>query len=160
MKLWKWLDENFEEFLLMLLLIAMSLVMTAQIVMRIVFRQSMTWPEEFCRFSFVISGFLSIGYCIRKDKMLKVDILMGIFPQTVRTFIDLAGRFVTLIFFSYLSYYGYFAMQNSIQGGMKSPAMEMPMYILYASVFIGCVIGVFRQVQDLIGWFAKNRKEG
>lgn len=155
-KLWKWLDENFEECLLMLLLVLMTVVMFAQIIMRFAFKASMSWPEEFCRFCFVISGFLSIGYCIRRDRMLKVDILMGFFPDSVRKIFDLAGRFITLIFFAYFSYYGYFAMMNSVRGGMKSPAMEWPMYILYGSVFVGAVIGVLRQIQDLFRWFRKT----
>ncbi len=159
-KFWKWFDENFEECLLMILLILMTAVMFAQIIMRFVYRESMSWPEEFCRFSFVISGFLSIGYCIRRNKMLKVDILVGFFPDSVKKIFDLAGRVVTLIFFTYFSYYGYFAMMNSMRGGMKSPAMEVPMYVLYGSVFVGSVIGVIRQIQDLVKWFwKKDNKE-
>lgn len=158
-KFWKWFDENFEECLLMILLVLMTAVMFAQIIMRFVYRESMSWPEEFCRFSFVISGFLSIGYCIRKNKMLKVDILVGFFPDSVKKVFDLAGRIVTLIFFTYFSYYGYFAMMNSVRGGMKSPAMEVPMYVLYGSVFVGSVIGVIRQIQDLVKWFWKKEKK-
>lgn len=158
-KFWKWFDENFEECLLMILLVLMTAVMFAQIIMRFVYRESMSWPEEFCRFSFVISGFLSIGYCIRKNKMLKVDILVGFFPDSVKKVFDLAGRVVTLIFFTYFSYYGYFAMMNSVRGGMKSPAMEVPMYVLYGSVFVGSVIGVIRQIQDLVKWFWKKEKK-
>lgn len=159
-KFWKWFDENFEECLLMILLILMTAVMFAQIIMRFVYRESMSWPEEFCRFSFVISGFLSIGYCIRRNKMLKVDILVGFFPDSVKKIFDLAGRVVTLIFFTYFSYYGYFAMMNSMRGGMKSPAMEVPMYVLYGSVFVGSAIGVIRQIQDLVKWFwKKDNKE-
>ena len=37
--------------------------------------------EEFCRMMFVFSGFLSMGYCVRKNKMLKVDILANIWPK-------------------------------------------------------------------------------
>lgn len=155
-KFLKWFDENFEECLLMLLLVLMTAVMFAQIIMRFVYRESMSWPEEFCRFCFVISGFLSIGYCIRRDKMLKVDILVGFFPDSVKRIFDLTGRIVTLIFFTYFSYYGYFAMMNSVRGGMKSPAMEVPMAVLYGSVFVGSVIGVLRQIQDLVRWFSKK----
>lgn len=158
-KFWKWFDENFEECLLMILLVLMTVVMFAQIIMRFVYRESMSWPEEFCRFCFVISGFLSIGYCIRRDKMLKVDILVGFFPDSLKRVFDLLGRVVTLIFFTYFSYYGYFAMMNSVRGGMKSPAMEVPMYVLYGSVFVGSVIGVLRQIQDLVRWFWKKDKK-
>ena len=54
-----------EETILMVLLVAIAVVMMAQVVMRYCFRQSMPWPEEFCRFCFVYSGFISMGYCVR-----------------------------------------------------------------------------------------------
>ena len=44
-KFLKWLDEDLEESILMLLLIAISVVMMAQVVMRYCFRQSMSWPR-------------------------------------------------------------------------------------------------------------------
>lgn len=158
-KFLKWLDEDFEESILMIFLIVMSVVMMAQVIMRYFFKASMTWPEEFCRFMFVFSGFLSIGYCVRRNKMLKVDILLGLFPDWLKVAIDLIGRIVTLIFFSYLGFYAYKATMNSMAGGMKSPAMQWPMWVIYGSVFVGCVIGVIRQIQDLYRWFKKD-KEG
>jgi len=155
-KFLRWLDEDFEESILMFLLIAMSLAMMAQVIMRYFFRSSMSWPEEFCRFCFVISGFVSIGYCIRRGKMLKVDILLGLFPKPITRILDLLGRLVTLVYFSYLTYYAYFAMTNSMKGGMVSPAMQVPTWILYASVFGGSALGVIRQIEDLIRFFQKK----
>ena len=145
----KWLDENLEETLLMILLVAITVVMMAQVIMRYCFRSSMPWPEEFCRFCFVYSGFLSMGYCVKKGKMLKVDILVGFFPAVVQKILDLAGRIVTFLFFGYLSFYAYLATMNSMRGGMRSTAMEIPMWIIYASVLIGAVLGCIRQGQDL-----------
>lgn len=158
-KFWKWLDESFEETVLMVFLVAMSCVMMAQIVMRYIFDQSMSWPEEFSRFMFVFSGFLSIGYCIRKEKMLKVDILLGFFPDWLKNLVNLVGRVLTLVFFAYLGYYAFFATQNSMSGGMKSPAMGWSMWILYGSAFIGCILGVLRQIQDLYRFFRKKKED-
>ncbi len=155
-KFLKWLDEDFEESILMVFLIVMSIVMMAQVIMRYFFKASMNWPEEFCRYMFVFSGFLSIGYCIRRDKMLKVDILLGMFPDWMKKPIDLIGRIVTLVFFAYLGYQSIFATKNSFVGGMKSPAMSWPMWVIYGSVTLGCAIGVIREIQDLYRWFKKN----
>ena len=158
-KFWKWLDKDFEETILMILLIAMSVVMMAQVIMRYCFGASMPWPEEFCRYTFVISGFLSIGYCIRRDKMLKVDILLGFFPEWLKKAVDVLGRVVTLLFFSYLTYHAYFAFMNSYKGDMKSPAMEVPMWVLYFSVLFGSALGVVRQIQDLYYYFTKKERD-
>lgn len=154
-KFWKWMDQYFEETLLMFFLVAMSIVMMLQVIMRKM-GLSLPWPEEFCRYCFVVSGFLSIGYCIRRDKMLKVDILLGLFPDVIKKVLEIASKVVTLWFFSYLLYYGYFAALNSYQGGMVSPAMKIPMWILYGSVVVGCLIGVIRQIQDFYCFFTKR----
>lgn len=155
----KWLDEDLEESLLMILLVAISVVMMAQVIMRYFFRQSMSWPEEFCRFCFVYSGFLSMGYCVRKGKMLKVDILVTFFPKFLQRALDLVGRVVTLLFFAYLGFYAYQATMNSYRGGMTSPAMEIPMWIIYAAVLIGSALGFIRQIEDLYLFFKPAKKE-
>lgn len=149
----KWVDEDLEETLLMILLVAIAVVMMAQVIMRYFFRQSMSWPEEFCRFCFVYSGFLSMGYCVRKGKMLKVDILVTFFPKALQTALDLVGRVVTLLFFAYLAFYAFQATMNSYRGGMTSPAMEIPMWFIYAAVLIGSVLGFIRQIEDLYRFF-------
>lgn len=149
-KFLKWLDEDLEETLLMILLVAIALAMMAQVIMRYCLRQSMSWPEEFCRFCFVYSGFISIGYCVRRGKMLRVDILVTFFPKFLQRVLDVVGQVVTLVFFSYMSYYAYLATMNSMAGGMKSAAMELPMWLLYASVCFGCSLGVIRQIQSLV----------
>ncbi|MGE4276973.1 MAG: TRAP transporter small permease [Lawsonibacter sp.] len=152
-KFWAWLDNDLEESILMVLLVAISVVMMAQVVMRYCFHQSMSWPEEFCRFCFVYSGFISIGYCVRRGKMLKVDILVGFFPMKMQKIVDILGQLVTLIFFAYMTYYAFLSTKASMAGGMKSPALELPLWILYASVFLGSSLGVIRQIEELIRLF-------
>lgn len=157
-KFLKWLDNDLEETLLMILLAAITIVMMAQVVMRYVFNQSMPWPEEFCRFAFIYSGFLSMGYCVRKGKMLKVDILIGFFPKWLQTVLDVLSRFITLVFFGYLTYHAYNTTVFSYKGGMKSAAMELPMWIIYLAVVIGSGLGFIRQAEDLIRYFFFRKK--
>jgi len=58
-----WLDENLEEFLLVVMLAAMTLIMGIQIFSRYALGQSLSWSEEVTRFLFIWSGFLSVSYC-------------------------------------------------------------------------------------------------
>lgn len=159
-KFLQWLDNDLEETLLMILLAAITVVMMAQVIMRYFFNQSMPWPEEFCRFAFIWSGFLSMGYCVRRGKMLKVDILIGFFPRWLQKVLDVVSRFITLAFFAYLAFYAYKTTVFSFKGGMKSAAMEIPMWIIYLSVVVGSALGFIRQAEDLIRYFFfKEKKE-
>ena len=65
-KVLHWLDENLEEFLLVVFLIAMTLIMGIQVLSRYVLGQSLSWSEEITRYLFIWSGFLSVSYCSKK----------------------------------------------------------------------------------------------
>ena len=153
----KWFDEDFEETLLMILLVAITVVMMLQVIMRRFFG-ALDWPEEFCRFCFVYSGFLSMGYCVRRGKMLKVDILLGTFPKAVQRVIEWASDLVTLLFFAYITYYSYFSVMQQVKKGAKSPAMEIPMWIVFLSLLIGSALGTIRQIQVLVRHFLPEKR--
>ena len=62
-----WLDENLEEFLLVVMLAAMTLITGIQIFSRYALGQSLyLQSEEVTRFLFIWSGFLSVSYCSKK----------------------------------------------------------------------------------------------
>ena len=71
------LNQHLEEYLIALFLIAITFVMLLQIVMRYVFQHSLSWPEEFSRYCFVYITFLTFGYCIQHDSMLRLDKSLG-----------------------------------------------------------------------------------
>ena len=49
-KILHWLDENLEEFILVIFLIAMTLIMGIQIFCRYVLGMSLSWSEELTRY--------------------------------------------------------------------------------------------------------------
>ena len=95
----KFLDKHLEEYLIAILLIALTLIMLLQIVMRYVFNNSLSWPEELSRYCFVYITFLTLGYCVRNDSMLRLDILKELLPSKIWTVLQAIVRIVSLIFF-------------------------------------------------------------
>ena len=53
MKALKWLNKNFEEFIMVSFLMIMTLIMGIQICARYLFNNSMAWTEEITRYLFV-----------------------------------------------------------------------------------------------------------
>lgn len=61
MRLIKWLDEHLEETLMVILLIVIACVTMIQVIVRKVpWLTSLTWAEEFCRFMWIWSVFISL----------------------------------------------------------------------------------------------------
>lgn len=150
MRILKQLDDHFEEYLLAVLLILISCVMMLQVIMRYVFRAALSWPEEFCRYAFVYSTFLTVGLCIRKDSMLKVDLVQGLFSNKIRQFIDLILKSISLVFYTVLFYNSFELVAKIYESKQSSAAIGFPMYMLYFCTIIGFGIATIRSVQSII----------
>lgn len=147
MKILKWLDKNMEGFCMIVLLVLISCIMMAQIVMRYVLHASMSWPEEACRYMWIASTCFSMGYVVKHNIALKVDVVMTILPQNI------AGLFTKIIdaglllLHGYMTFYSYITMRAIIAARQLSPAMRMPMWILYLFLMTGFAFGTFRYGQ-------------
>jgi len=145
----KWLNKHFEESILVFLLATISCVMMAQIIARTFFN-SMTWPEEFSRYCYIWTVFLSLGYTIKKGNMLKVGIVMDLLPQKLRKRIEIIVNVIMLVLFVILLRYSIIYTGKVKSSGQFSPAMHLPMWIMYMSTIIGFALAALRMVQEII----------
>jgi TRAP-type C4-dicarboxylate transport system permease small subunit len=156
MKLLKWLNNHFEEILLGSGLIAMTVILTAQIILRFIFKSSLTWAEELSCIILVWSGFLSISYTIHKNSAMRLTMLASSVPLPYRNIIMLIAQIFMLALFAF------FAVQSIDLLGktqQRTSALNMPMVYVYIMVFIGFALAVFRCVQSMIR-IIKNFKTG
>lgn len=151
MKFIKWLDENFEEIILVVLLVIISVVMLAQIFARYVFNNSMSWPEELCRYCYVWTVFLSLSYTVKKGNMLRVGVVMDLLPTVIRNSVKILCELVMLILFVVFFRHS-LAVVNNIKNGTGeiSAAMQIPMWIMYMSTVIGFGLSSVRTLQTMI----------
>ena len=101
-KVLHWLDENLEEFLLVVFLIAMTLIMGIQVLSRYVLGQSLSWSEEITRYLFIWSGFLSVSYCSKKCLSIKIEQFVAIFPRRGKALFKVVNHIFELIFSLYM----------------------------------------------------------
>ena len=130
-----WLDENLEEFILVIFLIAMTLIMGIQVLCRYVLGMSLSWSEELTRYLFIWCGFLSVSYCSKKCLSIKIE------------------HFIYMIPFAW-SY-----MMSSVHSGQLSPACGIPMYYIQAAPFVSFILVAFRVLQRWIIEFRVARGE-
>lgn len=149
MKVIKWLDDHFEETFLVILLVLITCVSLIQVIIRnIPWVPSLKWAEEFCRFMWIWSVFLSLPYTIRKGSMLRVSVLLDLFPQAVRKTISIVVDIITTACMALLAYYSTDVVADILASGETSPAMLWPMWIVYSVMLIGFALGTLRGVQQ------------
>lgn len=151
MKVLKWLDDHLEETLLVICLVLISVVCLVQVIIRnIPWIPSLQWAEEFCRFCWIWSVFLSLPYTIRKGTMLRVNVLVDMFPHVIRKTIGLIVDVIIAASMGLLGYHSIGVLQKIAESGELSPAMLWPMSAIYAVMLVGYLLGCVRGIQMVI----------
>jgi C4-dicarboxylate transporter DctQ subunit len=151
-------NDQLEEAFMVILLATITCIMMAQIIARTFFH-SMTWPEEFCRYCYIWTVFLSLGYTIRKGNALRVGILMDLLPHKIRKTIEIITNIIMLILYAVLFRYSISYTTKIKEIGQISPAMHLPMWIMYMATVIGFGLAVLRMVQEIINNINSFNKE-
>lgn len=158
-KILKWMNEYFEEAVMIILLSIMTLVMGAQVVARYFFNYSISWSEELTRYLFVWSGFLSIAFAVRNTIAIRIDQFITGFSFKTRTLILCVDYIIEAVFFGYLIPQACTSFFKVLGSGRTSTAMGMPMWILQAAPLLGFILAEFRLLQQI--WIKiKELKEG
>ncbi len=154
-----WLDENLEEFLLIIFLIGMTVIMGAQVFCRYILEMSLSWSEELTRYLFVWSGFLSVSYCSKKCLSIKIEQFVALFPRRGKAVFKLVNHTFEFIFFVYMIPFAYSYMMSAVKSGQVSPACSIPMYYVQAAPFVSFILVSFRILQRWIIEFRIARGE-
>ena len=146
MKLLKKLEGSFEEIIMGIFLIGMSLILLMQILMRMT-GNSLTWAEEVARYMYVWSVFLSVACTLRTGNVLKVDLIHQMLPAGVRKVLEIILDLINVALFGYLTYHAFFLVQSVQMSNQKSPALEIPMYLVYWIIPVGFALATLRSAQ-------------
>jgi len=134
------------------------LVVFGQVIARFVFNDPFRWSEELARYLQVWMIILTSSICIREGTHLAVDYATHILPFVCRKLLKLLVLLLMMFYLIIVIVYG--ARIVSVITRQVSPAMQIPIYIVYLAVPIG---GFLMFVEALISFFkltgAKNKED-
>ena len=152
MKVLKWFQDHFEETVLACFITLITIVMFIQVVMRYIFKDALSWSDELCRYSFVWMTFFGIGYATKKGSHLKVDVIEQLVPALKKP-LNAISDLALFVFCVYLMKPGYEMMSSIAKAEQLSVALEIPMWIVYLSFFIGMILTMLHLIAKYIGMF-------
>ncbi len=118
--------------------------------MRYLFDNSLSWSEELARYLFIWMTYIGISYGVKKNRHIKVDVALKLFPQKLRGYVVLLSDIIFMVFAAVIVYES-FALSMKIFGFKQtSPAMGLPMGIVYLAPVTGFAITALRLVQSMI----------
>ncbi|HCR98135.1 MULTISPECIES: TRAP transporter small permease [Halomonas] len=155
MKVMKWFDEYAEISVCVVLMSTMTVLLAVQVFMRYVMGASLSWSEEIARYLFIWLIYLGISYGAREMRHIKIDAALDLFPRRIRPAIVILGDLLFLAFALYIVWTSWSVIERQMMLGQTSPAVGLPMWIVYAAPFVGFAITGVRQIQTII-WRLKH----
>jgi len=147
-KIFRIIDEHLEGYIMGMLLIGISCIMFLQIIMRVI-GSSLSWAEELSRYFYVYSVFLSLSYTVRNSTVLKVELLLDLLPKKVKKSIQILLQMLNAVFFFFMSYYSVLVVSGVKISSQTSPALELPMYIIYLIIPISFILTSLRSIEQI-----------
>lgn len=160
MKVLKWIDKNAEVVICSAALVGLFICMVLSVFFRYVLNDSLTWAEELGCYLFCWFSLVGVAYSTKNESHLRVDVLVTIAPPPVRAVMNFIAELSLTMFFLYMSIVGTGAIRDIIENGTTSPAIKMPMWLLYLSFWLGCVLSLVRLVQSWIRKIRNNKNKG
>lgn len=143
MPLVRWLDKHFEPTLIITAISLMTGLLCLQIVLRL-FDATIPWAEELARYLFVWAMYLSISYCIKDDRHIRIRVLVDLLPKRGREAVLVLADLIFMAFSMSVAWFGYQVVMRSLALGQIAPALEIPIAVLYCSVLVGSVLNIIR----------------
>ena len=150
-----------EGFICTLLFVAMLIILTGQIINRVL-SQSNSWSEELARYMFMFVIF--IGAAMAADQLAHITIstMVKIWPKCIRRYVKIFGSVLLTAFCLYIMYKGAQFAIMLWEAKRISLGLYIPMAIPHAAIPIGFAAISFRVIQrQLIPMLKKDEiKEG
>ena len=148
MKFLKMLNNHFEEYLLVLLMVAEVIIVFAQVITRFILKSPLAWSEEIARYMFIWLVWIGAAYATKENKNIKIDLLSSKFTGAMKVLADI---FVTVLFKVTYTVYA----SNSIATGS-----HMPMWIAWFSLPLSMALMTFRFIQNSVRSIKDSKKKG
>lgn len=127
-----------------------SLLLFINVVMRYVFLYPIYWAEELCRYLMVWMIFVGASQVTLQGGHVAVDIVPRLLPKRLKPVLGFLVNGVSIVFCIVLAYFAYKQMMRVRIAKQISPAMELPMWLVYLAIPLGTALMSIRYIQQMV----------
>ncbi len=146
------------EALVIAIFVVMVVVGGMQVFNRYVLNRSLSWSEEFQKFTHVWLVYLAIPIGYRRGSHIGMDIIRRLFPIKLQTVLEFLTNLLWLLLAGVMVYYTLVVME--VAKRQTSPGMGVRMDFAYLGLVIGGAYLAFVVLRQLfLGEFTADREE-
>lgn len=141
--------NHFEEYVLVGLVAATTLLIFYQVVMRYAFNSSPAWSEEIARFMFVWESWLGISITQKYGKHIKIEALTSRLKGKTLAVVNIIADVFTMIVLVIIIKYGIDLMNIIFSMHQNSSATHFPLWIVYLACPLSCTLMFIRLIGNI-----------
>ncbi|MET3696998.1 C4-dicarboxylate transporter DctQ subunit [Bacillus oleivorans] len=139
--------DRLEEYILIITFPLMLLFVFAGTIFRYFEIGSLTWAEEAARYLMIWLAFAGIGLGFKKNVHLGLSFFVNKFPTAVQKFLFFVRAAFIILFGGLITYYTSILVSNQMQNTQLSPALGIPIWLVYSAILFGSIMIIIRTVQ-------------
>lgn len=137
-----------EKYSLIVILVLMMLALMLQVFFRFVLNDPLLWSEEFARIMLIWLGLAGIGYGLKTDAHVKMEVFFNRMPPLAKKVVSVM---IYLIFIACAFFLFPYALDFCRdQAGIKSSSMPLTYDLVFASLCVGLVLLVLHSIEGIL----------
>lgn len=147
-----------EEAFIGLSILAVTVVLFLNIILRFFFNSSTTWAEEFIRYVMIWITFIGSAVCFRRGIHVGIDLLMEFLPFKGKRNLQFIINGLSIVFMILLIKFGVDLVLFSMQTGQISASLQLKTYWVYLAVPVGAGLSLLHLTVNTVSMI-KNPEE-
>jgi TRAP-type C4-dicarboxylate transport system permease small subunit len=132
-----YVTEKIEKLIIGSSILGIMINSTANAIGRYFFNHSIFFSEELNQFLIVAITFIGFAYAVRKGRNIRMTAVYDSLSQEIKKIISTLISISTSMLMFYLAYLAYFYVLELQEINRLSPALQFPVYIIYATIPLG-----------------------
>lgn len=151
--------NNIEKVLVTVSMSLMVIFIFIQVFTRYVMSDALAWTEEASRYLFIWLIFLSIGISFVEKKHISIDIIMDRIPIKAQKVLQQSIYILLMALSVFFLVQGIELVDKMQSFNQKSATLQIPMWIVYASLPVGFLFAFLRLIQASVLLYRKDEIE-
>ena len=131
-----------------LMLFAVTVLVTIQVLARELFNDGAPWADELARWCGLGLIFLAVPLLLLRDGHVRVDMFVNLLPRAPRRLVDIFNESLVALFCVLYLVSGWFFMQRA--GKFSSPALSIPNLVFYLPAAIGMALTLLAAIDRVL----------
>ncbi len=144
-----WAIEKAEECVLSFCILSMSVMLIANVVMRMV-GKNMSFVEELSQILLIITSFVGLPYCVTKSKHINMSILIDFSPSKIRKILYILISILAMAFMLFMTKLSLDYVSRLMLLGRVTVSLQIPIYAYSVVIPVGFFLSAVEYLRTLI----------